>query len=267
MASRVAADAPLVVGANRDERTDRAAVPMAVLRASEPRILGGRDLLAGGTWLAVNQHGVVAGLTNVPQPKGRDPAKCSRGALPMTAALHRTAEQAVEALRRQVDAARFNPAWMLVGDRTSLFAVTIGDGRPTVEMLPPGIHVLENHPPSDPSPKVKHVLGLLGTWPVGGESRSLCQLLCSVLADHSRPARGRSDDPRPAAGSIGRPEHVMSACVHGEGFGTRWSAIIAVGKELDRLPSFLVADGAPCHTAFVSADELWQRDPIGTYRW
>lgn len=219
--------------------------------------------MAGGTWLAVNQHGVVAGLTNVPQPNGRDPAKCSRGALPMVAALHPTAEQAVEALQRQVDAARFNPAWMLVGDRSSLFAVTVGDGHPTAEMLPPGVHVLENHPPGDPSPKVQHVLGLLGNWPAGGDSRSLCQRLGSVLADHSRPVGGPSDDARSGAGSMDRPEEVRSACVHGEDFGTRWSAIITVGKELDRLPSFLVVDGAPCQTAFASADELWHRDPIG----
>src|SRR5262249_51148300 len=60
------ADAPLIMAANRDERLDRPAVPMTVLRDHGPRILGGRDELAGGTWLAVNEHGVVAGLTNRP---------------------------------------------------------------------------------------------------------------------------------------------------------------------------------------------------------
>ena len=40
-----------------------------MLRGGGPRILGGRDEVAGGTWLAVNEHGVVAGLTN--QPAGQ----------------------------------------------------------------------------------------------------------------------------------------------------------------------------------------------------
>jgi uncharacterized protein with NRDE domain len=42
-------DAPLIVAANRDERLDRPAVPITVLRERRPRILGGRDELAGGT--------------------------------------------------------------------------------------------------------------------------------------------------------------------------------------------------------------------------
>ena len=70
----VVPDAPLIVAANRDERFDRPAVPITVLRERRPRILGGRDELAGGTWLAVNEHGVVAGLTNQPSFNGRDPA-------------------------------------------------------------------------------------------------------------------------------------------------------------------------------------------------
>ena len=68
-------DAPLVVAANRDERLDRPAVAMTVLAEGGPRILGGRDNKAGGTWLAVNEYGVVAGLTNRPAPDGADPAR------------------------------------------------------------------------------------------------------------------------------------------------------------------------------------------------
>src|SRR5882762_8250462 len=50
--SRVVPGLPLVVAANRDERFDRPATPMAILRAVGPRRLGGRDDKAGGTWLA-----------------------------------------------------------------------------------------------------------------------------------------------------------------------------------------------------------------------
>ena len=81
--------APLLVGANRDEHLDRPAVAMTVLRESDPRILGGRDELAGGTWLAVNAHGLVAGLTNRPLPGGPDKSKRSRGELPLVLAAHR----------------------------------------------------------------------------------------------------------------------------------------------------------------------------------
>ena len=155
--------APLMVAANRDERLDRPAVAATVLREREPRILGGRDLLAGGTWLAVSDAGVVAGLTNQPTADGRDPAKRSRGELPLICASQRTAKQAVDALTAGVDPVRYNPCWMLVGDRDELFAVGIGPGGPApeIEQLGPGIHVLENAPLRAVAPKAAFVRELV----------------------------------------------------------------------------------------------------------
>jgi len=68
--SRTVDGAPLVIGANRDEFYGRPATAMTVLQERGPRLLGGRDHLAGGTWLAVSEHGVVAGLTNQPSASG-----------------------------------------------------------------------------------------------------------------------------------------------------------------------------------------------------
>ncbi|MGH9110483.1 MAG: NRDE family protein, partial [Acidimicrobiales bacterium] len=158
MVSDPGSEEPLVVGANRDERLDRPALTMTVLRGRQPRILGGRDLLAGGTWLAVNEHGVVAGLTNTPTGEGRDATRRSRGELPLRAARFADASQAVDWLAAGVRPEDYNPAWMLVGDRRSLFAVTIAGARPAVTELAPGTHVVENRPPGTDSPKVRHVL-------------------------------------------------------------------------------------------------------------
>ena len=119
--SRRGPDRPLVVAANRDEKLERAALTATVLHSSAPRVLGGRDLLAGGTWLAVNEHGVVAGLTNRPSAAGRDPTKRSRGELPLALATHPTAAAAVEDFVERFSPEDFNLAWLLVGDRTSLY--------------------------------------------------------------------------------------------------------------------------------------------------
>src|SRR5438874_459865 len=110
--SRAHPDGPLVVAANRDELYARPARPMTVL-AEAPRVVGGRDLAAGGTWLAVNAHGLVAGLTNLPSPAGRDPARRSRGELPLALARHPDAAAAVDALVRDFRPADYNPAWIL----------------------------------------------------------------------------------------------------------------------------------------------------------
>ncbi|HEY2316559.1 MAG TPA: NRDE family protein, partial [Streptosporangiaceae bacterium] len=159
---QVAPDAPLIVAANRDERLDRPAVPMTVLREHGPRILGGRDELAGGTWLAVNEHGVVAGLTNQPSADGRDPTKRSRGELPLAFAAYRSATEAVAGVRAELDPAVYNPCWMLVGDREALFSIGISGGSEAeVAKLAPGLHVLENAPLQSGSAKAAFVRGLV----------------------------------------------------------------------------------------------------------
>jgi uncharacterized protein with NRDE domain len=253
--------APLLIAANRDELLDRPAVPVTVLREREPRILGGRDLLAGGTWLAVNEDGVVAGLTNQPAPDGRDPAKRSRGELPVACANHRTAAAATRALAVEVNPASYNPCWMLVGDRDALFSVAIGPGgaTPEIEQLGPGLHVLENAPLRAGSRKASFARELV--------ERALAQrldrgrtatvaALASMLGDH-RPAV-----PEPRTDATGRvwPPALSAACVHGDGFGTRSSAIITVPAA--GLPEMLVADGKPCVTPLRDVSTLWTTDHV-----
>lgn len=71
-------DWPLVVAANRDERHDRPAEPLAIWPSG---IVAGRDAVAGGTWLGVHPAGRFAALTNVAGNGAADPAAPTRGAL------------------------------------------------------------------------------------------------------------------------------------------------------------------------------------------
>lgn len=253
MVWRPGAREPLVVAANRDERLDRPAVAVTVLGEAGPRILGGRDLLAGGTWLAVNEHGVVAGLTNTPTAAGRDPTKRSRGLLPLAAARHRSAREAAAALAAGASPADYNPAWMLVGDRDGLFAVTVAGDRPVVSALAPGTHVLENGPPGAPSAKVRHVGSLLGHPPADVDGEDLRRLLAAVLADH-RVAPGAEGL---GSGGPARPPETLAACVHAEQYGTRSSALVVVADDRSRPPAVAVADGPPCRSPFVDVTPLW----------
>ena len=93
VASQLVDGEPLIVGANRDEILERPSTSVTVLDVGPPRILGGRDELSGGTWLAVNEHGVCAGLTNQPLGEAKDPSKRSRGELPLALARHTTAPE------------------------------------------------------------------------------------------------------------------------------------------------------------------------------
>jgi len=252
---RVVPDAPVIVAANRDERLDRPAIPITVLRDTAPRILGGRDLLAGGTWLAVNERGVVAGLTNQPSANGRDPTKRTRGELPLACAGHDTAAEAVTALSVGIDPRSYNPCWMLVGDREALFSVGLSGGtKPEVEQLPPGLHVLENAPLRAASAKTAFVTELVTRALAAQPDRSVAgsvAALRDVLRDH-RPAV-----PEPRTDAAGRtwPASLTAACVHADGYGTRSSMIVTVPSV--GLPTVLTADGWPCETPMRDATGLW----------
>src|SRR5262245_29095933 len=76
---RMVEDAPLIVGANREEAYARGGEPPQVLEGTCPAI-GGRDPHAGGTWLALNQRGVLLAVTNRPKHE-TPPNPRSRGLL------------------------------------------------------------------------------------------------------------------------------------------------------------------------------------------
>jgi uncharacterized protein with NRDE domain len=243
---------PLVVAANRDERLDRPATPITVLRKSAPRIIGGRDELVCGTWLAVNDHGVVAGLTNRPSALGRDPTRRSRGELPLILASAASADQGVSTFAATVRPSEYNAAWMLVGDRSSLHYLELdGMSRLVRRELGPGIHILENLGIDESSTKVDRARELVGD-PSQLSSDDLLGRLKDVLADHQvSVADGSTRSSGAGATELRRP-----ACVHGDSFGTRSSMIVLVPKE-ERPASVFVADGRPCEVPFVDETDRW----------
>ncbi len=248
---------PLMVAANRDERLDRPAHSLCVLREHAPRILGGRDDLAGGTWLAVNEHGVVAGLTNRPAPGGRDATKKSRGELPLILAGRECAEDGVIDLVQRVQPGQYNPAWLLVGDRESLFYIELDSDQPAeVHRLPPGIYVLENVGLGERSPKVDRVHSLLEA--AGSAAGHLWTVLPSLLADHTIPvieeeAAEEAVQEEKTDDTVTRPRATLASCVHTDEYGTRSAALVRVASDPATPPEMLVADGPPCTEPFVTA--------------
>jgi len=78
---------PLLLVAVRDEFTDRDWAPPAAHWPDRPGLLGGRDLRAGGTWLAVDPAARRAGCVLNGRGRMADPeSRRSRGDLPLRAA-------------------------------------------------------------------------------------------------------------------------------------------------------------------------------------
>src|SRR5579864_3028346 len=86
LAWRCVDGADFVLAANRDELIDRPAAPPHLL-STDPPVAGGQDLLAGGTWLAVDAGGRVGAVTNRRVPGTtevvRDASRRSRGEIPL----------------------------------------------------------------------------------------------------------------------------------------------------------------------------------------
>src|SRR3981189_2346500 len=57
-------DWPVIIGANRDEMIDRPAKPPGRHWADRAEVVAGLDLLAGGSWLGINDWGVAAAVLN-----------------------------------------------------------------------------------------------------------------------------------------------------------------------------------------------------------
>ena len=240
VAFHVHPESPLIVAANRDEVLSRPSTPMTVLDPGPPRIMGGRDLLAGGTWLAINENGIFAGLTNLPAAVGRDPRKRSRGELPLALARHINAREAAKAFPAFFSPPDFNPAWLLVGDRDALFYIDMTGETMQVTELPPGLHVLENRPLTEASPKAALVRRRFSmAMSLSGDE--LIASLEKMLASHEIPVE---------VSDVARPPETNAVCVHAGAYGTRSSSVIIVPSGTVQ-PNIYFADGPPCTTNFL----------------
>jgi uncharacterized protein with NRDE domain len=249
VAFHVVPGTPLLIGANRDELLSRPTTVMTALRAAAPRVLGGKDEHSGGTWLAVNEHGVFAALTNQPLGEAKDLTKRSRGELPLVLASAPTAATGVEILLDAYRPTDYNGSWLLVGDRDTLHFVDFtGLVEPKAVALAPGIHVLENKALGAASAKVARVVDLLDG--LGGTVSEATLTLEKALADHWVPAANEPTDDAP---------RVVPNCVHLEEYGTRSSCIVSIGPR-DERPHLQVADGPPCTASFVDVGTWWSAD-------
>ncbi|MEM9605587.1 MAG: NRDE family protein [Pseudomonadota bacterium] len=144
--------AGFTVLANRDEFVDR---PTAGAHrwTDRPGLIGGRDLEAGGTWLAVTPAGRFAAVTNVRAPDRVQSGKRSRGDL-VTAWVDGGDSIAGFSHTLMATAGEYNPFNLLFGEKTDF---VLYDGvEHTLLNLTRGVHAFSNGSPQTPWPKVRH---------------------------------------------------------------------------------------------------------------
>jgi len=209
----------LVLAGNRDEFHERPAAPAGWWRNGT---LGGRDLRAGGTWLAAHRSGRFAVVTNFREAieEGRGPR--SRGEL-VTRYLQGTLDPVSFADELSGHGAKYAGFNLLLGDREELVYVSNRGRGP--ERLAAGLYGLSNHLLDTPWPKVKRVRARFGNLLEQGADT---EAILAMLADRT-PA---GDDELPDTGLGPERERLLSSpFIVNPWYGTRCSTIVKILQE------------------------------------
>ncbi len=227
---------PLVIAANRDEMRDRPGLPPGRHWPERPGVIGGRDPVGGGSWLAVADRGLVAAVLNRRGSLGPAAGKRSRGELVLKALEHSGARRAAAALAR-IDPGAWRSFNLVVADRGEAFWLRhAGDGRITVRPLGDGLTMLTAGEADDPTcARIRRhrprFLRLASPAPDNPDWRGWQRLLAATAEDTA--------DPREAM------------CIRTEGgYGTVSASILAFPADPAAAPLWLYADGPPDEAPF-----------------
>ncbi len=214
-------EVPIVLAANRDERYDREAEGPRLLCA-DPLVLAPQDHDAGGTWLGVNEHGLVIAIANRPDgPEGER----SRGLLVRDLLTSDTSDEARTYLAALLGDHTYAGFYLLIADPSEAFFVT-WNGTLDGHELERGVHVLDNGGLDGHAERVRAVRDDM-----------------TVASDEAPEAwRDRAE--------AMLASHEPELCRHGDDHGTVSATTVTVATADEHELSMRHAPGPPCETAF-----------------
>lgn len=165
----------IILAGNRDEFHARPSAPLTRWEATDSQIIAGRDLVSGGTWLGVSEHGRIAVVTNIRTDTAPDPAKASRGDL-VTDYIRGNGVPALETLDQ------FNAFSLItIGPE----GATLSANRPLPMSAPiaSGIHGLSNGLPYEDWPRKSRLMAAFSE--VIGKAGDLPDAMLDLLASES----------------------------------------------------------------------------------
>ncbi len=210
---------PLLLLGNRDEFHARASTS-AQAWIEDAHVVGGRDLVAGGSWLALRDDGRFAAVTNlrtgVPATAPR-----SRGWLVRDFVLGDAEPAAfLDALRG--DAGDYGPFNLVVGDRSGVCVLGSTEGE--VRPLRAGVHVISNGPIGAHWPKTERLQRYFVGAVEGGFDEHDETRLLDLLLDEAQPP----DTALPDTGiGLDLERRLAPIFIRGEKYGTRAGTLAA----------------------------------------
>jgi hypothetical protein len=228
---------PLVVAHARDEFLDRTWEPPA-RRPDAPGIVAPRDIRAGGTWMGVNDHGLVAAVTNRYRSRTAEDLP-SRGGLPLLALSAPSAAAARALVLEHLQTVRHHGFNLVLADTKSAYVVSRAAGVALDAPLDDGLHLVTS---------IDHVDGPAAE-PLRPELESAARAGATEFGAALR--RVLSNNAPLPSGYV--------VCKHLGSYGTMSAGIIWVG---DHGPArFELAPGPPCMAAFTDVSLGNEGDP------
>ncbi len=204
---------PLALLTNRDEAYDRPSEGWA-WRDGTPPYFAPRDKRSGGTWIGLNEHGVVAALTNI-FPNQKSGTYRSRGALVTDMLALGQADKAQDALEAAVSEADYNNFNLLVADAHEAHLFMWQHAQLKAFNLNPGSYRVGNDPFDG------------GSQPLDGRANEVWfDEESATLAQHPQ------------------------ICKHGEKYGTRCSHRLLIHRDGIAQSEVWHLDGHPCEGQF-----------------
>ncbi|MEQ8665470.1 MAG: NRDE family protein [Rhodospirillales bacterium] len=139
---------PVIVAANRDEMRDRPWDAPGRHWPDRDHVIAGRDRLAGGTWLGINDDGMLACVLNRMNTLGPDPEKRSRGELPLEALDHAEAHEAAHSMVA-IDPDAYRPFNMIIADARGVFWLRSDGAHVSCHELGAGVSMVTAHDLND----------------------------------------------------------------------------------------------------------------------
>ncbi len=228
----------MLLGANRDEMAGRPWRAPARHWPDRPEVVAGQDELAGGSWMGLNDFGVVAAILNRYGTLGPAPGKRSRGELVLEALDHAEAEAAVRALSA-LEPTAYRPFNMFIGDADKAYWLRNDGEKISAFPVLPGLHMLTAYELDDEmSARIRafmpRFVAALVPDPDSGDWKAWSELLATRSHE-------MSESEETAAMCLSLPS----------GFGTVSAALLALPADPETAPIFNFAAGKPGEAPFL----------------
>jgi len=211
----------LIIAANRDEFYNRKTAA-ADFWEDKPYILGGRDLEACGTWMAMTKTGRIGMITNYRDPQNINPKAPSRGEL-VSDYLDKGGDGLSYLNSIESKAGEYNGFNLIVGTEGELWYLS--NYKKGIQKLESGFYGLSNHLLETPWPKV--IRGKEKLAPLLKKNTIDANDLFEILYDSQKAI----DESLPNTGiGLERERTLSSMFIKSPNYGSRCSTVVTVDR-------------------------------------